>query len=503
MSDPLQALAWLPVWVVFSIVVHELGHAAAAKMVGLRVGLCGIGIQKALVSFGVGRTRYFFGLWPINGLTLLARDNPRLPVGPMVFSVAAGPLVNLLVGLLALGADRLLPGAQPALSTLAGLSFLLTLNLLPIRSKGTGFTFRTDGMMILQLLRGTQRHGLGIGVRLRNHEFLRSLGEQVRSPLGQTAHELALAFESLRTLGWRERGEELLNRAVARQSESPELENLPEWTRALRERFGQIELSTPGDVESFRTTARPYFLVLRAERLIELDRRSEAVELLDRAIRLAGEQGAIDAAEAAEIILLELRSPEDFAAVVSAMLERAGRHALEPISRVRVLSWVCSRLDGSDPRFSRFYSLLRDDLRIQGEQIGDPEMRDRFLERWLRPVAGNLAGSADSWLALAPVIRPFVGKPHSNLAGRVSLWLWFVALALSWTLTSDHSQAVHQQLTSVMIMVSAFGFFFGGVGLARPETFGKKAAFLGTLGNAMQLVSICGRCLADSGHLPG
>ncbi|MEM7010822.1 MAG: site-2 protease family protein, partial [Verrucomicrobiota bacterium] len=257
MSYILQLLLWMPIWVVFSVIIHELGHMLGARIAGLRVAYCGVGIQKPLFSFGIGETRYFFGLWPINGLTFIVHDGPRVPVGPMVFAVAAGPLTNLIMGVFAIIFDILQPGVQTGWVMLATVSFLLTLNLLPIRSKGTGFTFRTDGMMILQLLNGTLRNGLSTGVKLRNHELLQELGEQVRSPLAMAAHELSLAYETRRSLGDHEAAEEWLNQAVSRQQ-------LPEWTRAVQEWFGQREIGDPSDVEWLSRISRPYAFMLRA-----------------------------------------------------------------------------------------------------------------------------------------------------------------------------------------------------------------------------------------------
>ena len=476
MIEFLQWIVWLPIWVLFSIVVHELGHALAAKMVGLRVGFCGVGMQRPLISFGVESTRYFFGLWPINGLTLLARDSPRLPTGPMVFAVAAGPLANLLVGFAALGLDWLTPGVQPAWSVLATVSFLLTLNLLPIRSKGTGFSFRTDGMMILQILNGTQRHGLSIGLRLRNHEFLRALGEQVHSPLAQSAHELALAFETLRSLGSREEATTWLHRAVARQNQSAISQQLPEWTRALKERFGDLDFPNSSDVDWAQPTTRPYILVLRAERLAELNQKPEAAQLAKQAIALADRQNCIEAREAAEVVLFEVDPPENADGQLTMMIERSSRNALESISRVRLLSCHCSRLDSGSSEFREAFDLFRETLETEALGIAEPEAREKFLKRWLAPVAESALGEADAWRLLAPTIPLEHEKPRPNWLGQISLWLWVLALALTWSNGQSSLEDLTAHRTAILILLaSSFGLFLGGIGLA---SGGNRAAKL-------------------------
>lgn len=473
-------LVWMPPWVVFSVIIHELGHMLGARMAGLRVAYCGVGIQKPLFSFGIGETRYFFGLWPINGLTLIVHDGPRVPTGPMVFAVAAGPLTNLAMGVVALTIDLLQPGAQPAWSMLATVSFLLTLNLLPIRSKGTGFTFRTDGMMILQLLNGTLRHGLSTGIKLRNHELLRELGEQVRSPLAMAAHELALAYETRRSLGDREAAEEWLNQAANRQQ-------MPEWTRAMQEWMGQRPIDSPDDVEWVRQTSRPYLLQMRAERFAEIGNEAEAQRLFQLANELANQHRCIEVQEAISI---------KNATEVDRLLNLTGRYSLEPTNRLQLLSNALARTDSTSADFQHLLGQFQSALQTEAISIDDDESQNQFLTHWLRPIAEHAFGNPDQWRILSPDIPTNPEKPLPNWPGRISLWLWAVSIFLNWGQAAPSAADVGAvQHSMLIVLISTLGLFLGGVGLARSGERGRKAAFVGTLGNALQVAGICVRLL--------
>jgi tetratricopeptide (TPR) repeat protein len=120
------AVLWL-MGFIFCILLHEAGHALAARLVGVEV--------KAIV------------IWLLGGLTTLAR-RPEKPAHNLFIS-AAGPLVNMLLGFLFVAAYILLfllrawepgPSALAWLQTLGDLCFslaflniiLVVFNLLPI-----------------------------------------------------------------------------------------------------------------------------------------------------------------------------------------------------------------------------------------------------------------------------------------------------------------------------------------------------------------------------------
>jgi regulator of sigma E protease len=98
------------------IVLHELGHFTAAKAVGMRVERFSLFFPPLLWKKKVGETEYALGLIPAGGYVKISGMNPAedlpddvrtrayysQPVWKRVTVIAAGPAVNLVVGLLLL-----------------------------------------------------------------------------------------------------------------------------------------------------------------------------------------------------------------------------------------------------------------------------------------------------------------------------------------------------------------------------------------------------------------
>ena len=93
------------------IVLHELGHFAAAKAVGMRVERFMLFFGRPLVSFRRGETEYGIGPIPLGGYVRITGMNPReqlspeiaargyyaQPVWKRIVVIAAGPLVNVVL----------------------------------------------------------------------------------------------------------------------------------------------------------------------------------------------------------------------------------------------------------------------------------------------------------------------------------------------------------------------------------------------------------------------
>src|SRR5271166_3836036 len=67
---------WLVVVLGIMILVHELGHFAAAKWFGVRVDVFSIGFGKRLTGFRRGDTDYRIIALPLGGYVKMAGDNP-------------------------------------------------------------------------------------------------------------------------------------------------------------------------------------------------------------------------------------------------------------------------------------------------------------------------------------------------------------------------------------------------------------------------------------------
>jgi Zn-dependent protease len=119
-----NVLEYLTLFVV--VLLHEFGHALACRQVG--------GQADQIV------------LWPLGGVAYVT---PPARPGPTLWSIAAGPLVNLVLLVLSVGILRLLPpGASDGIVFLNAFAFinlgLLLFNVLPI--------YPLDGGQILRAL---------------------------------------------------------------------------------------------------------------------------------------------------------------------------------------------------------------------------------------------------------------------------------------------------------------------------------------------------------------
>ncbi|MBS1870123.1 MAG: site-2 protease family protein [Actinobacteria bacterium] len=119
-------MSWLLAFAGFAvlIILHEGGHFAAAKAVGMRVERFSLFFGRPLVSFRRGETEYGIGPIPLGGYVRISGMNPRetlppevaarsyyrQPVWKRVVVIAAGPAVNVLLAFLILWALFLVNG---------------------------------------------------------------------------------------------------------------------------------------------------------------------------------------------------------------------------------------------------------------------------------------------------------------------------------------------------------------------------------------------------------
>lgn len=95
----------------FLIFIHELGHFYAAKRCGIKVNTFSVGFGPKLIGMQRGETEYRLSWLPFGGYVQMEGENPSeqtgapgefasASVGSRAFVVAAGPVVNLLFGVL-------------------------------------------------------------------------------------------------------------------------------------------------------------------------------------------------------------------------------------------------------------------------------------------------------------------------------------------------------------------------------------------------------------------
>ncbi|MCB9396746.1 MAG: site-2 protease family protein [Acidobacteria bacterium] len=138
---------WLLIW------PHELGHALAAKYCGLPNVRILIGVGKPIFSFRWLGFDWLIGSIPFGGLTLTDNSGALATRRNLFWFVAAGPAVNLLIGI-GLWAGL---GGIPLQKDLASLFFwanvmVLGFNLFPFQIETIMGKMPTDGMYLLFLL---------------------------------------------------------------------------------------------------------------------------------------------------------------------------------------------------------------------------------------------------------------------------------------------------------------------------------------------------------------
>jgi regulator of sigma E protease len=113
-------MSWLLAFIGFAllIILHELGHFAAAKWVGMRVERFSLFFGRPIWSVRRGETEYGVGWIPAGGYVKITGMNPHEPLPPEVAPrayfrqpvwkrlvvIGAGPLVNLVLAFVILAA---------------------------------------------------------------------------------------------------------------------------------------------------------------------------------------------------------------------------------------------------------------------------------------------------------------------------------------------------------------------------------------------------------------
>ena len=116
MSDFFISIAAVAVVLGFMILIHEFGHYAVAKLLGVRVEVFSIGFGKRLLGFRKGDTDYRISAIPLGGYVKMSGENPmdQRTGDPAEFMshprwhrfliAIAGPAMNILLAIFLLTA---------------------------------------------------------------------------------------------------------------------------------------------------------------------------------------------------------------------------------------------------------------------------------------------------------------------------------------------------------------------------------------------------------------
>src|SRR6204780_3099299 len=114
MSDFLTSLVAVVAVLGFMILIHEFGHYAVAKWLGVRVEQFAIGFGKRLIGFRKGETDYRINAIPLGGYVKMSGENPmdQRTDDPREFMnhsrwhrfliAIAGPTMNILLAIILL-----------------------------------------------------------------------------------------------------------------------------------------------------------------------------------------------------------------------------------------------------------------------------------------------------------------------------------------------------------------------------------------------------------------
>jgi tetratricopeptide (TPR) repeat protein len=154
------AIANLCLFLVFleiATLPHELGHALAAHLLGLRVFSITCGVGPRVYERTVAGVRLRINAYPFGGFTLSTPRDPRLWRLKSFLVVAAGPAVNgillvvVLVFVTDLRIESILEGLRPGLAFLGASLFLLILNLVPMTVESAAGLNLNDGLSLLRI----------------------------------------------------------------------------------------------------------------------------------------------------------------------------------------------------------------------------------------------------------------------------------------------------------------------------------------------------------------
>lgn len=138
-----------------ALALHELGHAAAAIAVRMRVIAMSLGGGLRTKVFSWRNTFVLLGASPMEGLVVLSPSTTRHYRKKMAAVLLAGPTVNALcawVGYVLFGAaPRTFASGLVGLWTAANL--IMVFNLLPMSTRGKFGQLRSDGQQLLMLLK--------------------------------------------------------------------------------------------------------------------------------------------------------------------------------------------------------------------------------------------------------------------------------------------------------------------------------------------------------------
>lgn len=249
-------LFWVPM-----LIVHELGHALAARMLGWQVREIVIGFGRTLWQFKYGNTRIKIKLAPIEGYVLPAPVDPGNVRLKSALIYAAGPGAELLV----LALMILVFGWDTVFNDSSELSLIALKTLAVVILVGAGFNllpFRTEGAVSdgLGILTSPFLPDEAIEMRLLTFD-IREIDELMnRGKAGEAVERIQALLRQYPTNTWLEL---MLAAALGAAGQTDEARNFVREKLARGDLADEIQRSWHGvQAEIELNSAEPDYLVL-------------------------------------------------------------------------------------------------------------------------------------------------------------------------------------------------------------------------------------------------
>ncbi len=384
----LAQAAFLLAWVPFVALVHEAGHALAARPAGYRLVSFGIGLGQPLLRHpGKGGAVYYLGRWIFAGGACVAVPRTLSPGPRAMLFHAGGAIAQLALA----GALALVPDAAWWAAPVRTFNLLvLAWNLLPWRIGGKA----SDGWWLVAHLRGAGRGPGRLFSRRAPLERVLAFEAQVGSPMGTWYARLMLAWSDLQ-VGALDRADAFFTGEHAEAALDPSFDAIHHALTAEWHRQRGRPLAAMWVVREVRRArgatltedADGMLSLVEARTLRDLGERGQARQALGR---LAGAGGPI-AADAA-LVRLELAIDDGSAAEIELaadrLVDRGPGADLAPATRVQAL-WAAGTALAPSARAAVGRRLQHRASREAAQLLSIADRDDRgTLLRALGPAAG-------------------------------------------------------------------------------------------------------------------
>ncbi|MGL4465262.1 MAG: M50 family metallopeptidase, partial [Planctomycetia bacterium] len=372
-----------------SVLLHEAGHALAARLLGVRVLAFGVGGLKPWFHVRLGAVRVFFGSPFRGGVMFYSYPGFIVPPWRAIGMVFGGPVVNLAIA----AAVALVWWYDPAtldshmLRITFGVNALLgPFNLVPMVVNAGGLPLRSDGGTIWLLLRGKTAPANLPWIDYQACVLVSDFGRRLDS-IPMASFFTAAAAVHLMRLGDAMAAKRLLEEpAASHPARTPEAETM----RAM----AQVTIDAALEPERQEDHAARFAEIVAANEPHEPSAKACNAYFRLAMVIDAGEPGKQAAAEAVEAaagslfpthaanaraLQIEADPPTDLAAAVKDFFARHQPGSIDPATRARLLgftAWELARR--GDPAAPSFFKDAADALKQYTSPMPTVEQRVKY-----------------------------------------------------------------------------------------------------------------------------